>query len=259
MTYNAKVSMSYSPTSRLSIDFGSFAAGGQHLSGDSILATNYVMPRSLGGDASVALRYSLSPRMDIGVSAGEAYVRSYLQEGYSTNIAVSFYRKMTTHWFVGLSAGGARSGVFHQAVGTPRSLQVTYSGSTGYKLRTITFVANYSQSGNDQSSGLLGVNRNVQAAGNWRPLRGTWGAGVSYGRNETTGTGFSTLSGWRVSGNFSKALPGHLQLVTSYTYLNSRGLYLGFPSELILNGVRVSLGWAPSRRRVNSSQSDPIE
>jgi hypothetical protein len=260
MTYNAKVSLSYHPTSRLSISLGSFAAGGQHLTGNSALATNYVMPHSLGGDAGVSVRYSLTPRTDFGLGISQTYVQSSLQQGYGTNLSGSLSRKMTTHWFASISAGGSRFGVIHQTSGSPPTLQITYGASTGYRLRTITFVATYSQSGSDQSSGLIGRNRNVQAAASWHPLRRAWSVDASYSRNETTSTGFSTLSGWRVGGNFSRNLPWNLVLATSYTYLSSRGVYLGFPNELTLNGVRVSFGWTPVRRHVNSTQqADPIE
>jgi len=259
MTYNARASLSYQPTSRLSISFGSVAAGGQHLSGDSALAANYVTPHSLGGDASVSVRYSLTPRSDFGLGISETYVRSRLQQGYSTNLMGSFSRRMTAHWFVAFSIGGTRSAIIHQTYGAPPTLQFTYGASTGYRLRTITFVSTYLQSGSDKNSGLLGKNTNVQAAGSWRPLRSAWSIGTSYDRNETTSTGFGALSRWRVNANVSRTLPWNLVLTTSYAFLSSRGLYLGLPAELTVNGLRVSVGWVPNRRRVNSTQPDPIE
>lgn len=259
MTYAANASLNYQATSRLSFSFGSVAAGGQHLAGNSAAASNYVTPHTLGGDAGVSMRYSLTPRTEIELGASGTYVTSKYQRAVSSGLYASISRKMSEHWFVRVNAGGSRSTILQQVAGTPPALQLTYGASTGYRTRATSIVATYSQSGSDQSSGVLGKNTNLQAAWSWRPPRSGWLVSASYGRNETSSTGFSTISGWRATANFSHSLPWNLVMSGGYSYLNSHGLYLGSASEVTVDGLRVSFGWTPTRRRMTSVTSDPEE
>jgi hypothetical protein len=259
LTYNATASLSYQHSSRLSFSFSSFTAGGQHLSGSSLVTNNYIVPQTLGGTAGATMSYSLTPRLDISIGASETYVGSSYQKAYSSNTTVGIGRKMSTHWFLHAHGGGSWSKSIDQVGGTPPVLQAVYGGSIGYGLRSASILATYNRSSSDQGSGLIGTNTNMSASWRWHPVRSNWATGAGFLRNETTSTGFTTISGWSLNASVSRRLPVNLVMTAVYTYTNSRGNYLGIPSHLLVDGFRVSFGWTPNRRHLNSPTLGPEE
>src|SRR5215470_7764353 len=127
-------------------------------------------------------------------------------------------------------------------------MQWTYGGSLGYRTRSSTVLTTYLHSAYDPGTGSIGSNHNLQAAWNWRNPRSNWGFNAAYSRNETNNTGYSNIAGWRVTGTVTRDLPWRIMWMTSFSYLNSRGQYLNIPSEVNVEGIRVTLGWTPQRR-----------
>jgi hypothetical protein len=259
LTYNATASLSYQHSSRLSFSFSSFTAGGQHLSGSSSLATNYVVPRTVGGTAGVTMNYSLTPRTAIEIGGSETYVGSPYQKAYTSGADIGISRKMSTHWFLRAHGGGSWSKLISQVAGIPPTLQELYGGSIGYGMRSSSILANYNRSSYDVGSGLIGKNTSISAAWRWHPLRSNWATGAGFGRNETTSTGFTTISGWSANGYVTRILPMNLVMTATFTHTDSKGVYMGIPNHLLLDGLRVSFGWTPNRRHVDPAKLDPIE
>jgi hypothetical protein len=256
LIYGTQASISYQHSSRLSFSLASLAAGGQHLSGSDIVRTNYAVPKTLGGNFGVTMDYALTPRTEISVSGLGNYTRSTYQRAVAAGGTFSISRKMSTHWFVRATGGATRMETIDQVAGHVPAMQSTYGGSLGYRARTHTFVGSFLHSGYDQSTGMIGSNNNTQAAWSWRDPRRSWGLGALYSRNVTTSTGFSELYGWRVQATYTQSLPMNLVMTASFSYLNSRGLYLNLPNEVHVDGARIALGWVPNRRRMTSQKID---
>src|SRR4029077_17058111 len=120
LSYSAQASLSYAHSSRLSFHFGSFSAGGQNRPGSQsrMAQQNYVMPRSLGGNAGVGMSYAVSPRTQLGVSLEENRQITRYLSSYSTIASASVGRKMGMHWFLSGHAGGSFTQVTQQVYGT---------------------------------------------------------------------------------------------------------------------------------------------
>ena len=45
----------------------------------------------------------------------------------------------------------------------------------------------------------------------------------------------------------------------NYSHLSSRGVYLNFANRIIVDGVRLTIGWAPHRRGRNAAPDDTLD
>jgi hypothetical protein len=247
LSYTARASMAYALSSRLNLHFASFAAAGQTRSGgeDSVPAQNYVMPRSLGGDAGMGFSYSLSPRTQIGVDVTENRTVNRYQSAYISTANASLSRKMGERWFLRAYGGGTYTEMTQQSLGTPKTSQITGGGSLGFRTDSQSLVASYNRAANDTYGFAVGTVTTMSGAWNWRRVGSRWSVFASFGEQQTRSTGFDSLSGWQASGGVSTNLNPHTTLSTQYVYMNSSGTYLGAVNNLTVQSVRVSLGWAP--------------
>jgi len=261
LIYGLQASVSYEYSSRLSFQFGSFAAGGQHRVSDQTagVSDNNAIPRSLGSTASASLTYSLSPRTDVGVSVSETYMRTRFQKAYLTSANGSLARKMGKSWFLRAFGGESLTSNAQQTSGAPPMRQTIYGASIGVKQRAHTLVASYNRSGYDVSTASIGENTILSGAWNWSHPRRSWALHASYSRHETKNTGFSTLVGWQGSAGISQRLKTNLTLLVNCSYLRSRWIYLSNTSLVNVDGIRVSLGWTPQLRRHSADVSDTEE
>jgi hypothetical protein len=255
LMYNGQLSLGYQISTRLSLQIGGFALGGQNRRGDSITnaQTNYIVPRTMGGNAGVTFAYSLTPRTDFSVGIDEIYVNSQLQRSYGTTSTVSLGRKMGQHWFLTAYGGGTFTRQAQSVAGLGPSRQIIYGGSAGFQTKANTLLANYNRSGFDQANAIIGTNTLIGISWAWRLPLSTWRLNASFDRNETSSASLRSLSGWRASGTVSKSLGWNLSLSVNYVYLQSKGVYLGFTNLVDMDGVRVVLGWTPTRRRADTS------
>jgi hypothetical protein len=263
LTYAAQAGVSYAHSSRLSFHFGSVTAGGQHRTGGAAtgIQDNYVIPRTIGADASASMGYAFSPRTEVGLSVSQSYVKTRFQQANVTAPNASFGRKMGQHWFLRIYGGGSFTEGLQQTVGTaPQLGQAVWGGSIGFRTYANTLVATYGRSGYVMGASAIGRNTLTSAAWSWQHPRRSLGLHASYSRNETNNTGYATLSGWQATGGVSQTLKGNFNLTLNYTYLNSRGVFLGLTNDLTVEAVRISLGWAPQLRRSRTGGTvDPEE
>ena len=259
LSYSLNSSVSYEASSRLRFQFGSFAIGGQRRVDNASegIQNNYVVPKTLGGVASAAFSYSLSPRTDVGVSVAQTYSSSRYQKAYGTSATASFGRKMGKDWFVRAFGGSSFTEKADQSTGRPPAQQLVWGGSIGYKTHSNTFTGLYNRSGYDSASAALGTNTTYSGAWSWRHPRSGWGFNASYLRHETLNTGFSNLSGWQGNGGISHSLPGNLSLFIAGSYLRSQGTFVDSQTSTVnVRAIRVSLSWAPRVARTGSSAAD---
>jgi hypothetical protein len=252
LSYGAHAGLAYAATSRLRFTFGSFAVGGQHRTGDSVAGASqkYILPRAVGGEASVSMDYLLSSRTTLDFSMSQHYMSTAFQKSSGSSAIVGFGRKMGRRWF--LRTYGGASFVEHLQGSTSTPQQLVAGGSLGVTTDGNTLVASYTRSGHDINAGAIGTNSVVAGAWNWRRPRSSWGLNASYSRTQNTSTGILSVSGWQAAAAMSKRLPGNLFVSFSYTHLSSQGLYLSLANRIAVDGARISLGWAPRHRMRNT-------
>ena len=261
LTYAAHASVGYEHSSRLRFQFGSFAIGGQHRSSNDTtgITNNYVMPRTLGGIATMSMSYSLSPRTNLGLGVGQNYTSSRYQRASSTDATVSIGRKMGKSWFLSVNGGGSFTENLQQAGGSAPMRQMLWGGSIGYRTRTFTLLALYNRSAYDAATAAIGTNTIYSGAWNWRHPRSNWGLYATYMRHDTTNTGFSSLWGWQARAGVSRALSGNLTLLIDGSYVRSRGVFLARENGVNVQAIRISLGWTPGLTRRSPAPTDEIE
>jgi hypothetical protein len=240
--YQAQASATYAPTSRLSLNFSSFSAGGQQ-SFDK--KQTIVMPRSLGAKAGLTLSYALSPRTNIGVNVDESRISTQFQSGYSTNGSLFFSRKMGVHWFLNLNGGMSYSRVTASGYAPPPTRQVIGGGSLGYRTRNHTFLFNHTRSSQDVYGTAAGLNALSMGSWNWRPPGSNWTVFSNVGQNQIRDAGFTSLTGWRATAGVSRNLSEQFSVNCEFSYLYNTGNYLGVATSRRANLARLSLRWHP--------------
>lgn len=247
LTYTAQAGLSYAASSRLQFHVAGFAAAGQNRYGgqDGVPPSNYVMPRSIGGNAGAGFSYSLSPRTEVGGDVGAYRSLNHFQSLYGTSANAHLGRKMGLHWFLNMNGGVSYSSVLQQLEGTPRTFQVIGGGSLGFQTGGHTFVGTYMRAANDAFGFAAGSVTSMSGAWNWRHPGSRWSVFTSYGEQQTRDTGFESLSGWSASGGISTGLSSHTSLTAQYVYMDSAGNFLGNASHYVVQSVRVSVGWTP--------------
>jgi len=260
LSYAAQAFLSYQSSSRLSFQFGSFTAGGQHRLGDETTPggpQTFIMPRNIGGSASVSMVYLLGPRTQMNLGVSENYVSTRFQKAAVTMPTVGIGRKMGLHWFARAQGGVAFMRDLGSSTEVPDSWQVTAGGSLGYRMRAHTFMASFDRDSYDSGVSIIGSSRRISAAWNWRPPRSSWGLNATFSRHDITNTGFVNIGGWHASTSFSRRLTWDLLMTASYSHLSSRGAFLNTQNLVVMDGVRVSISWVPFRRRETNDGAGP--
>ncbi len=260
LSYGVHAGVSYAHSSRLSFHFGSFALGGERRTGNNNnipgVQLNYVMPKTIGGEASASLTYALSPRTEIDFGVTENYMTTVFQRSLGTNGTAGFGRKMGQHWFLHGYGGGYFAHTLNQLAGTPATRQVIGAGSIGFQTYSHTLLASYTRSGYDLTAGAVGTSTTSSAAWNWHSPRRNWGLHASFNRTETGSTGYATLSGWQAMAGFSQRIANNLLLQASYSHFRSQGVFLSLANNVTGDAVRISFGWAPNSRHTSPGMRD---
>jgi hypothetical protein len=245
LSYSGQMGLNYAHSSRLSFHLASFAAGGQHrLNSSSVPEPNYLIPRTLGINAGMGMAYMLSPRTQVGLDVSGNRIDNRFQAGYVTNANASLGRKMGTHWFLTVHAGGSINQVT-SAYGNPKTKQIIGGGSIGFRTYQHTLVGSYERASADNYGLAVGSTTTLTAAWNWRRPGSRWNVFTSFGQQQVRDTGFASFSGWQASGGIAQSLNSQMRMTAQYVYLSNSGEYLGYVSNLAVHSVRVSLSWAP--------------
>jgi hypothetical protein len=202
----------------------------------------------MGGNASAAMTYSLSPRtqMDLGVS--QTYVTNRYQKATGTTPHLGLGRQMGRNWFLRLHGGMSHMRDLGESGLTQR--HVVGGGSIGYRLSSHTWIGAYEHSAVDASSSTVGAHTRVTGGWGWHEPGRSWALHASVGRSRLGDSGFVTISGWQASAGFTQRLMWDLLVMANYTHLNSRGAYLNTRHLIIMDGVRISVGWTPRLRSI---------
>ena len=242
LTYAVQASASYAVSSRLSVNFSSFTAGGQSNFDN---APSYTTPRTIGATAGAALSYSLSPRTTIGLSLNETRASNRYQGSYGTNAALSLGRKMGPHWFLNGGVGMGYVNVTEQISGAAASKTITGNGSLGYRAYAHTFIVTYNRGTYDSYGLAAGVNTVADGAWNWHSPGSGWTLMASFGRQQLRDTGFMAISGWQANAGISRRILPQVFIRAEYGYLESSGSFLGTALDRAVHTARASLSWSP--------------
>jgi hypothetical protein len=247
LSYAATAGFAYSRSSRLTFQFSSFTAGGQHRAGNDRSAADlaYVMPRTIGATAGVSMSYLLSPRTEFSLSAGGSRIDNRFQSAYSTSAHASIARKMSERWFVALHAGATENIIVAQAYGEPRRTQPTGSGSLGFRTRQQTLVGSYERAGSDGHGFAVGTNSTISSSWSWRRPGSRYSVFTSFMQQQVRNTGYASLAGWQASGGVASALSSQVHMVLQYAYVTNSGTWNGAASNLEMHAIRFSISWEP--------------
>jgi hypothetical protein len=105
----------------------------------------------------------------------------------------------------------------------------------------------------------VGANDMMTAAWNWRRPRNTWGLQAWFTRNQSGSHTVSGLTGWQATAGITKRLGSDFFMTLNYSHVSSRGTYLTFVNHVDMDGARITLGWAPHRRRSGPAEPQPEE
>jgi hypothetical protein len=247
LTYSGNGGLTYAYSRHLSFHASSFASGGQTRSAalDGVPQTNYVMPRSLGADAGMSWSYSPSPRTNLGFNVDANRLQNHFQNAYTSTATASVGRKMGMHWFSKIYGGATLTQVTQQLSGTPETRQAVGGASIGIKTYTDSFVASYDRLASDAYGSVVGTYTTLSGTWNRRRPGSRFSTFASFGEQQMSNTGFESFSGWQASGGLSERLTDTTALSAQYVYFKTAGNYLGTPSSLSVQSVRLSMSWSP--------------
>jgi hypothetical protein len=247
LTYSGNVGLTYAYSRHLSFHASGLASGGQNRSPeqDGIPQTNYVLPRSLGADAGMSWSYSLSPRTDVGANIDANRLQNPFQNAYTSTATASLGRKMGMHWFSKVYGGVTFTQVTQQLSGTPETRQAVGGASIGIKTYTDTFAASYDRMASDTFGSIVGTYTTLSGTWNRHRPGSRLSTFASFGEQQVSNTGFESFSGWQASGGLSEHLTSTTTLSAQYVYFRTAGSYLGTPSSLSVQSVRLTMSWSP--------------
>jgi len=248
LSYSVQTGVEYSYSSRLKLHLSSFSASGQtQSSGNDVnVRQNYVMPRSTGLNGGVGFSYSLSPRTEVGVDAGEYMVWNRFQSARGTSVTASLGRKMSRRWFLRIRGGGSDTQILdYTASGKPIARQLIGGGSLGTKTYSHTFVADYDRSSFDSYGFAVGTSIVESGSWQWQHPGSRWSTFASFGEQQLRNTGFLSISGWQAAGGVRVQLQREAAVTIMYSHLRSAGTYNGMYNEFSVDGIRLSLAWTP--------------
>jgi len=247
LSYTGNTGLTYAYSRHWSFHVTGFAEGGESRTTavEGAPALNYVLPRSVGGDAGFSWTYAASPRTDIGASFDATRIQNQFQNAYTGTATMSLGRKMGPHWFARIYGGGTYTDVTQQQTGTPETKQAVGGGSLGVKTYANTFAASYNRNASDTYGSVVGTY--VTISGIWTRHRpgSRLTTSASIGQQQVTNTGFESFSGWTASGGITERLTANALLSEQYVYLKTGGNYLGNASDFSIQSVRVSMSWSP--------------
>jgi len=233
VTYSGQASVNYAYSPRLHFYFAGLSAGGQNRYGQNASTPqNYVMPRTLGGNAGVGVSYSLSPRTEMSFDVEENALWNRYQNSYGTTATASLGRKMGEHWFLRMYGGATRTQFTKQTYGSARTLQGVGGASLGFKVYAQTFVGSYDLTASDSFGFAVGTNSTATGTWSWHRPGSRTNLFSSFSRQQVRNTGFVSITAWQGTAGVSLIMTGQTSLTAQYVYLDSAASYLGAPRSI---------------------------
>jgi hypothetical protein len=238
-------SLAYSYSPRLSLTFSATGGRTQHLSddGSNTAANGYLLLDTNSGGGSITLSYSLSPRTEVGGSAGVSRILSSVADAYNGTATAFIGRSLSQRWFLRLQGGlGVTDGTAYGR-GYTRPQPVVGS-QLGYKTFSHTFLFSGDRTVSDSFG--VGASTTLSAGVGWRwkrPGRQVW-LEASFSGQQLQGDLYQNTTGWRTVIGGGRALGTHSAILAQYAFLTYYS-GAGTAADLSQSAVRISLVWSP--------------
>jgi hypothetical protein len=246
-TTSARVSLSYSYSPRLSVSFSGGAGRSQQVSENQAAGGNVaVIPNTTSGNAGIVISYSLSPVTQIGGTVTTNRTSSLLYDGYTTSSLATYGRTLGGRWVVQLHGGvGVVNAVGQSSSVAPAKPGPAIGGGLTYKTLSHTFLGSFDRSVSDSYGLGASTSYSANAAWHWRHHGSSWGLDSSFGWQWLQGGALANTSGWNTTVGLTRAIGGHIVLLTQYSHLTYSGGLLAAAYHYSQDAVRVSIGWTP--------------
>jgi hypothetical protein len=242
-TSSATVSLDYSASPRMTVNFGVGGTRNQYIDGGSEGAYRPYQ-RMVGVNAFGSFSYSLTQRTKVGASVNTTRQFSAFQDGYTTT-GTAFAERDFRRWFVRGDVGVGQMNLSRSVYAVPTGLRVIWGGSGGYRSRTQMIAASVRSMVGDPYALGGGSTITSTLAWNWRRLGAPWGVFASAARQQLRSTAFQNVNIWQVTGGYQRRLGWNVSVQTQGFWLKYDGAYGPLPYNLNVNGVNVALVWSP--------------
>jgi hypothetical protein len=219
-------------------------------------------PDSSVEGAGVGIRYDRSERTQL--TANLEWLRASGASLDNVLLATVGYGWSGRKWFsettVGVAVRPFRAPAIALLTTSPdRTPEIVYSGAIGYKFQAHTLLVGYSRAPLDQyghggrnaATGFAGNVHSMAGAWSWRAPRAPWLARTDLSMVRRPGN-FSYIYAWLATAGIGRQLTRDVRLMGELLFdrHGSRG-FEGF--HLMREGARISVIWAPQRRRVEEA------
>jgi hypothetical protein len=247
LSVHAGMGVTYSPTGRTSINLGFSGTRTQRLKRNNGLGNSPINPYTSAGLASVNWSHSLTPRTEIGVSAGSTRTYSRNQDGYIIRSDFSVRRTMSHRWFLNGRIGAGHILYTRQTFVAHTGVGYIAGGGVGFKTLSHTFLASIDRNLGDTYG--LGARATMSASGAWvwRRLASPWMMSGSVDYQKLQGSIFRRLESRAALVALTRSLGSHLFVSVQYGY--SELPTVGLNPDLSQSGATVALTWSPAERR----------
>jgi hypothetical protein len=247
LSVTGNVGLSYAPSDRSSISFGVSAGRSQRLQRKDSAATDAIIPNTTGGSANLGWTYAVSPRMQVGISAGTTRSFSRFQDGYISRVDFSASRTLSPRLFVQGRFGGGFMQYTRQTFVVPTGVDYSAGGGVGFKTRSHTFLASIDRTLSDGYGLGAGSTMSISGAWNWRRRNSPWMVSGSSSYQRLQGSILGPLESWTSTLALARSLGTHLFIGIQYGYSELPAL-LSQPA-LSQSGATASLTWSPAARQ----------
>jgi hypothetical protein len=250
LNLGASASLTYSPSTRLSIHINAGGSRSQYLSDgqDPRSARNSgVLSGTTGENAGFGLSYSLTPRTNIGFETTATRSLSAFQDAYNVSSRLTVGRKMTNWLLLSGYAGAAKMFALRTTTALPGALQSVGGATIGVRRREHAFTLSASRAAADSYA--LGAGHTDSLAGAWKWHRpaSAWTPSLNIGWQRLGGTAALNLDGWQATATLEHALTRQVSIRTSYGFMDSSGQFIGMARDLRMQTVRLELVWEPAK------------
>jgi hypothetical protein len=246
--------LSYSRSSRMTIDFGVSLTRAQRLgdNGQSATINNTGLTKSTMLDTVANISYSLSPTTTLVGSSTFGRTYAQVDAAYIGLWDVGLNKTIARRWIVSGHAGAGITKPAGTNSGVSRGPQYIYGGSVSYKTYSHTFTGAYERTLLDPTLAAGGQVFTVgTAAWVWsRPGR-SWWTSSSYSHERQISPGFPNINTWDATFTFGWMLSSEWAIQSSYAFgeLGSKGYVRdGIGYQIGHNTARLAIIWSPNRR-----------
>ncbi len=247
LTAGGRVSFSYVPRSRWSVDFDLGGARTQHLSSPKLNSKSnvaYVTPYVNSAQLTISASYSLSARTQLAAIVSSDRSFTGFQDAYANTVMASLGHTFGRHVFTSLQFGAGLIVPVKDHYKLPTSPQTVGGATVGVKTRSNTFLLTANRAAGDNYG--VGFYSTLATSAAWQYARTgrNWWIDASFGQSWVRGTQLRDVRGWQGAAGFGRRLGAGFAVQTQYSALTYGGT-LGPQYDFAIQGARLTISWTP--------------